>query len=141
MYRISLIDADSHNFPNLAVMKLSAYYKARGDMVEWWDGWTHYDRLHISKVFDTEYTPNVMIPCNADEIICGGTGFDLTTNLPDEIEHQYPDYGLYGITDTAYGFFPVGVHGPVHFVSYPKKRGGNQRESPTYQSFGVSKNT
>ena len=34
--KIGLIDVDSHNFPNLALMKISAYHKAHGDDVEWW---------------------------------------------------------------------------------------------------------
>ncbi len=29
--KIGLIDVDSHNFPNLALMKLSAWHKKRGD--------------------------------------------------------------------------------------------------------------
>ena len=33
---IGLIDVDGHNFPNLALMKLSAWHKAKGDTVEWW---------------------------------------------------------------------------------------------------------
>ena len=34
--KIGLIDVDSHNFPNLALMKISAWHKAQGDEVEWW---------------------------------------------------------------------------------------------------------
>lgn len=33
---IGLIDVDGHNFPNIALMKLSAYHKAKGDSVEWY---------------------------------------------------------------------------------------------------------
>lgn len=47
---IGLIDVDGHNFPNLALMRLAAYHKSRGDSVEWWDGFTHYDRVYKSKV-------------------------------------------------------------------------------------------
>ncbi len=36
--KIGIIDVDGHNFPNIALMKLSAWHKARGDTVEWW--WT-----------------------------------------------------------------------------------------------------
>ena len=48
---IGLIDVDGHNFPNLALMRLSAYHKANGDSVEMWDGFKHYDRVYMSKVF------------------------------------------------------------------------------------------
>jgi len=45
---IGLIDVDHHNFPNLALMKLSAFHKQRGDSVEWWDGLKIYDRVYIA---------------------------------------------------------------------------------------------
>lgn len=70
--RIGLIDVDGHNFPNLALMKLSAWHKRNGDDVEWyWGGWTHYDRVYKSKVFT--FTPDADDPINADEIVKGGS--------------------------------------------------------------------
>ena len=45
--RIGLIDVDGHNFPNLALMRISAYHKAKGDEVEWWfSDLVHYDIVH-----------------------------------------------------------------------------------------------
>ena len=32
---IGLVDVDGHNFPNFALMLLSACYKAKGNRVEW----------------------------------------------------------------------------------------------------------
>ena len=93
--KIGLIDVDSHNFPNLALMKISAYHKAQGDDVEWWWGWGKYDRVYMSKVFDETYTPDIDEPWNATEIIKGGTGYGMDNKLPDEIEHMMPDYSLY----------------------------------------------
>lgn len=49
--KIGLIDVDGHNWPNLALMKLSAWHKAKGDTVEWHAGWSHYDVVYMSKVF------------------------------------------------------------------------------------------
>lgn len=72
---IGLIDVDSHNFPNLALMKLSAWHKEQGDTVEWWYGFSEYDRVYMSKIFDTTYTPDVMEPVNTKEIVKGGTGY------------------------------------------------------------------
>jgi len=46
--RIGLVNVDSHNFPNLALMRLSAWHKQQGDSVEWWNGFTHYDRVYLS---------------------------------------------------------------------------------------------
>lgn len=116
---IGLIDVDSHNFPNLALMKLSSYHKSIGDHVEWWNGLKHYDRVYQSKVFDSTYTKDNEFVVMADEIIKGGTGYDLKNRLPDEIEHAYPDYSLYNIKNTAYGFLTRGCprHCPFCIVS------------------------
>ena len=55
--KIGLIDVDGHNFPNLALMRISTYHKARGDSVEWWWGWGHYDIVYMSKIFSDAYFP------------------------------------------------------------------------------------
>ena len=116
---IGLIDVDSHNFPNLALMKISAWHKQRGDHVEWWNGLMHYDRVYKSKIFTETYSQDVEYCIMADEIIQGGTGYDLKNTLPDEIEHSYPDYDLYNIKDRAYGFLTRGCprHCPFCIVS------------------------
>lgn len=110
MQRVGLIDVDGHHFPNLALMRISAYHKAQGDTVEWW--WTdliHYDAVYISKVFSNAYSKDVPEPLNADRVIRGGTGYciDLgadgkehfdkskNTDLPPEIERCFPDYSIY----------------------------------------------
>ena len=107
--RIGLIDVDGHHFPNLALMRISAYHKARGDEVEWW--WTdliHYDIVYMSKVFSDAYSKDVPEPMNADKIIKGGTGYAIHLengievfdkskhqNLPEEVEKMFPDYSIY----------------------------------------------
>ena len=108
--RIGLIDVDGHNFPNLALMRISSYHKARGDTVEWWwSDFIHYDLVYMSKIFSDAYSPDVDEPMNADKVIKGGTGycislgedgkehFDTSRNtvLPAEIERCFPDYSLY----------------------------------------------
>jgi len=120
--QIGLIDVDSHNFPNLALMKLSAYHKGRGDSVEWWNGLKHYDIVYKSKVFDATYTKDVDYCINADKIFRGGSGYDLTNTLPDEIEHQYPDYELYK-ADKAYGFLTRGCPRGCPFCIVKAKEG------------------
>lgn len=104
-------------------MKLSAWHKSQGDSVEWWDGFSHYDRLYMSKVFTTEYSPDVLEPCNADEIVKGGTGYNLTNKLPDFIEHSYPDYSLYPQFHEAYGFLTRGCPRHCKFCIVGDKEG------------------
>jgi len=107
--KIGLIDVDGHNFPNLALMRISAYHKAKGDDVEWW--WSdliHYDIVYMSKVFSESYSPDIPEPMNADKVVKGGTGYAISlvdgkevfdkskhSTLPDEIEHMFPDYTIY----------------------------------------------
>lgn len=121
--KVGLIDVDSHNFPNLALMKISAYHKELGDSVEWWSGFMHYDKVYTSKVFDETYTQDIDTYINADEIIKGGTGYNLSNKLPDEIEHHYPDYSLYGISNTAYGFLTRGCPRGCLFCIVSEKEG------------------
>ena len=128
--KIGLIDVDSHNYPNLALMKLSAWHKSQGDTVEWWWGVGQYDRVYMSKVFDETYTPDIPEPLNAKEIIKGGTGYGLDNKLPDEIEHIYPDYSLYPkLTKyTAYGFLTRGCPNACPFCIVSEKEGRRSRK-------------
>lgn len=123
--KIGLIDVDSHNYPNLALMKISAYHKSQGDTVEWWWGWGQYDRVYMSKVFDDTYTPDHPDPVNAKEIVKGGTGYGLGNKLPDEIERMCPDYSLYTelTVDTAYGFLTRGCPNACPFCIVSEKEG------------------
>ena len=123
--KIGLIDVDGHNYPNLALMKLSAWHKNQGDQVEWWWPMGEYDRVYMSKVFDETYSPDIPEPLNAKEIIKGGTGYGLKNKLPDEIEHIYPDYSLYPklTKDTAYGFLTRGCPRGCEFCIVAEKEG------------------
>lgn len=127
---IGLIDVDSHNFPNLALMKLSAWHKAQGDTVEWWWGFGEYDRVYMSKVFDSTYSQDQLEPLNAREIIKGGTGYGLDNRLPDEAEHIYPDYSLYPklTQETAYGFLTRGCPRGCPFCVVAGKEGRAARK-------------
>ena len=75
MMRVGLIDVDGHNFPNLALMKISAYHKAKGDDVEWCIPILPYDIVYQSKVFDDTYSKDINYIPIADKVIKGGTGY------------------------------------------------------------------
>ena len=127
--RIGLIDVDGHNYPNLVLMKLSAYHKKIGNSVEWYDPITalcdgYYDIVYMSKVFT--FTEDYTDVIYAKEIIKGGTGYfypDGGEKLPYEIEHIYPDYDLYGIKNTAYGFLSRGCPRGCDFCVVKHKEG------------------
>lgn len=124
--RIGLIDVDGHNFPNLPLMKLSAWHKSKGDHVELYEPLLsgHMDKVYMSKVFT--FTPDYQYFVDADVIQKGGTGYFYPEGgepLPEEVEHIYPDYSLYGITDTAYGFLTRGCPRGCDFCIVGKKEG------------------
>lgn len=122
--KIGLADVDSRNFPNLCLMKLSAYYKARGDLVDWWrpEGW--YDIVYKSRVFTDTYSKDTITVANAGQLILGGTGYDSGANLPDEVEHTRPDYSLYPqFPDMAYGFLSRGCPRNCGFCIVSGKEG------------------
>jgi len=123
MAKIGLIDVDSHHYPNLALMKISAYHKSKGDTVEWWNAFMSYDRVYQSKIFTEEYTKDNEYFVKADEVIKGGTGYDLKNKLPNEIEHIFPDYSIYPTKDTAYGFLTRGCPRGCHFCVVAEKEG------------------
>ena len=132
--RIGLVDIDGHHFPNLALMKLSAWHKAQGDSVEFADPmFGRYDRVYMSKVFTFTADCLDIYHC---EVIRGGTGFrDYTTILPEEIEHICPDYSLYGV-DEAYGFLTRGCPNRCPWCIVPHKEGAIRPASPLREFLG-----
>lgn len=136
--RIGLVDVDGHNFPNIPLMKLSAWHKAQGDEVEWYEAmWSgHMDKVYLSKVFS--FTPDYPHYIDADEVIFGGSGYAISLVngkevydkskdivLPPEIEHIYPDYSLYPhlTKETAYGFLTRGCPRGCDFCHVEAKEG------------------
>lgn len=125
--KIGLIDTDGHNFPNLPLMKLSAWHKLRGDDVNWYTGIEYYDRVYMSKIFT--FTTDDLRIIQADEVIKGGTGYKMYNKfLPEEIEHSIPDYSLYQSCDwfdnnMAYGFITRGCIRKCTWCIVPRKEG------------------
>ena len=139
MRRIGLIDVDgTGRFPNLALMKISAWHKSMGDTVEWYEPMFsgHFDKVYLSKVFS--FSQDFEYPIDADEVERGGSGYciDLVNGrehfrherdkqLPDEVEHIYPDYSIYPelTKDTAFGFLTRGCPRGCDFCIVGKKEG------------------
>ena len=147
--KIGLLDVDGSDFPNLALMKISAYHKNQGDGVEFVFPFTRYDRVYVSKVFGDEYSTMPQYHIQADEIIYGGTGFaikiqngkeayykDLDPDLQNEIEHCFPDYSLYPKSaNTAMGFLTRGCPNNCEFCIVSKKEGRCSRKVANLDEF------
>lgn len=162
--KIGLIDVDGHNFPNLALMKLSAWHKQCGDTVEWCNRMDRYDLVYMSKVFDETYTPDIEWVPQAESIIKGGTGYirrqedgaietyrngkwrygitkypkeRYVEELPWAEEHIYPDYSLYPkfTKDTAYGYLTRGCPRNCPFCLVSQKEGRASRKVADLSEF------
>lgn len=148
--KIGLLDVDSHNFPNLPLMKISAYHKSKGDEIEFVFPLKRYDRIYVSKTFGEEYSRLTQFCLQADEIIYGGTGFAIKVidgkevyvpsddaPLPSEIEHIYPDYSLYPqfTENTAFGFLTRGCPNNCPFCLVSKKEGRQSKRVARLEEF------
>lgn len=148
--KVGLIDVDGHNFPNIPLMKISAYHKEKGDTVEWYNPLLpdRFDVVYMSKVFS--FTQDYEYPVNAEKVIKGGSGYAIETidgkevyrkeqdgNLPDEIEHIFPDYSLYpNLTkETAFGFLTRGCPRGCDFCHVKEKEGRCSRKVADLSEF------
>jgi hypothetical protein len=134
--QVLLVDVDS-KWPNLALMKLSGYYKHRGYRVKLlrlkynafdvYKAATEISALSFSKVFvsvifDTNKNKVKITDC--DDVEFGGTGWDIYKKLPQEIDDWPEDYSIYpGHDRFSYGFITRGCIRNCSFCVVPKKEG------------------
>ena len=144
--KIGLIDVDGHNFPNLPLMKISAWHKDRGDTVDWYSSllFRNCDKVYMSKVFTNSL--DYKYPVIANEVVKGGTGYNYPKGgevLTDEIEHIYPDYSLYPqyTKDTAYGFLTRGCPRNCDFCIVSKKEGRKSVKVANLEEFWKGQKT
>ena len=118
--KIGLFDIDS-KYHNLALMKLSTFYKQQGDEVELYNPLWHltYKMIFCSKIFKRDHRFDGYIK---DNMVCGGSGFEYKTLLPRGIEHIMPDYSLYNL-DYSLGFTTRGCIRNCGFCIVREKEG------------------
>lgn len=105
--KIGLVDVDGHNFPNIALMKIASWHKKKGDNVEWAFPFEVYDKIYMSKVFT--FTPGDKRIYQCNDIIRGGTGYDIKSKLPIEIDsHSGLAYELYPNCNFSVQFYSRG---------------------------------
>jgi hypothetical protein len=133
---ILLIDVDS-KIPNLALMKLSTYHKAKGDTVKLQVIGEYTNNIRSDIIPDKIYA-SIIFKKNKhkldglsffyqdvkpENIIIGGSGYDLNSKLPDEVDRLKPDYDLYPNCDSSYGYTTRGCNRQCYFCIVPKKEG------------------
>jgi hypothetical protein len=139
MARVVLFDVDSR-IPNLALMKLSAYHKARG-----WEVVLSRKPVHIGA---DRYLAGTVFYCASsrkkldmlrvlygDGIQIGGSGIDLARRLPSDVDVCFPDYSLYDHSLYALGFLTRGCHRRCSFCVVPYKEGTVKQASASFDDF------
>ena len=116
---IGLHDSDRTNFPNLALMKLSAWHKQQGDSVDWFLPIMPYNKVYSSKVFT--FTPED--PYLPSDAVRGGVGYGLLDELPEEIDTMFPDYSIYPKVNYSIGYLTRGCIRNCPWCIVPKKEG------------------
>ena len=150
--RIGLIDVDGHNFPNLALMRISAYHKAQGDeVVWWWSDFEYYDIVYKSKIFSDAYSKDVPDPFNCGKVVRGGrdiasrlakTAKSISIKARTTLSHLrwrvcfQTTASIHSLTLRSPSH-RGDVHAAVHSVMSQPKRADAPKRSPTSQTSGI----
>ena len=128
---IGLIDVDGHNFPNIALMRIASWHRSHGDTAEMAvPMYEHYDRIYASKVFT--FSPDFNeLEYDCDDFVKGGTGYDIKSRLPEEIEaHTGLAYDLYPQYPFSVQFYSRGCIRHCPFCLVHDKEGGIHSVEP-----------
>lgn len=106
------------NIPNSAMMQVSEYYKKRGHKVWDYNPLWNYDKVYAFSLFD--FTDKSLV---TDDMIVGGTGFDITSKLPKEIEDSDLDYSIFPNCDYSMIWFSRGCFRNCPFCIVRQKEG------------------
>lgn len=115
------------NINNTAMMQVSHYYKKQGDEVELYNHFFHdsYDEIYAFSIFN--YTDKGYV---TSDMIKGGTGFNIYSKLPLEIEDSDLDYSIFPSCQTSYVWFSRGCIRECPFCVVSKKEGHIHPVSP-----------
>ncbi len=103
---------------NTALMQVSQYHKEQGDQVELYSPLFEYDKVYVFSLFS--FTKKPILKPN---MIAGGTGFNIRSLLPFEIEQSNLDYSIYPNCKTSYIWFSRGCFRKCPFCVVPIKEG------------------
>ncbi len=132
MKTVALYDVDSR-IPNLALMKLSAWHKSQGwnvRLVRHSDVAVEAEAHFAATIFHCPSSRRRVSALRRQlgvSLVVGGTGWDLRTRLPAEVERAFPDYALYGPASYAVGFLTRGCVCRCPFCLVPRKEGRLRR--------------
>lgn len=120
--KIGIYSVERTVYPNVALMKISAYHKQRGDSVEWALPLESYDIVYESKLFT--FSPAPTWPWMADKVVRGGTGYDIESKLPNDIEQITDvDWSLYSRSGFSVNFLSRGCIRKCPFCLVRRKEG------------------
>lgn len=112
-------------------MKLSAWHKKQGDIVEFNNYLCNPDKVYASCIFTENAYKIKQLPF--ENVVAGGSGlqnWDMV--LPDKIEHIMPDYSLYN-SDYSLGFTTRGCIRKCPWCIVPDKEGKIRAMADIYE--------
>lgn len=139
MKKVIIYDIDS-KIPNLALMKISAYYKKRGYQahISKEIKYIRADKYFGGAIFNNERSNTnvkILLKIFGSDIQMGGTGYSLKTLLPTKIDACFPDYELYNHNKYAIGFLSRGCNKSCSFCLVPRKEGKLHSKYATFDNF------